>query len=200
VAIDRDPQAEERFEALAAELPCTMRFLRAGYAEALTSLQREGHQADLVMFDLGMSSLQLDARERGFSYSYDAPLDMRMDPSGEPSARALLAEVDERRLAGILRDYGEERYAKAIAAAIVRRRERQPIETTQQLVETICWPSRLPHASAQDIPPSAPSRRSGLPSTASSTRSITLCRSLGRSCPPAGASERSPFTRSRTAA
>ena len=142
VAIDRDPQAEERFEAIAAELPCTMRFLRAGYAEALTSLQREGHQADLVMFDLGMSSLQLDARERGFSYSYDAPLDMRMDPSGEPSARTLLAEVDERRLAGILRDYGEERYAKAIAAAIVRRRERQPIETTQQLVETIC--SALP--------------------------------------------------------
>jgi 16S rRNA (cytosine1402-N4)-methyltransferase len=138
VAIDRDPQAQERFEALAEELPCTMRFIHAGYAEALALLGEEGLEADFVLFDLGMSSLQLDARERGFSYSYDAPLDMRMDPGADTSARTLLAEIDERRLAGILRDYGEERYAGAIAAAIVRGRERAPIETTQQLVETIC--------------------------------------------------------------
>ena len=142
IAVDRDPQAQERFEALAVELPCTMRFIRAGYAEALELLGEEGIEPDFVLFDLGMSSLQLDERERGFSYSYDAPLDMRMDPGAEPSARTLLAEIDQRRLAGILRDYGEERYANAIAAAIVRRRERAPIETTQQLVETIC--SALP--------------------------------------------------------
>jgi 16S rRNA (cytosine1402-N4)-methyltransferase len=82
--------------------------------------------------------MQLDTRDRGFSYSYDAPLDMRMDPDSEPSARTLLAEIDERRLAGILRDYGEERYATAIARAIVRRRQSAPLRSTQELVETIC--------------------------------------------------------------
>ena len=79
--------------------------------------------------------MQLDTRERGFSYSYDRPLDMRMDPDSEPSAGTLLAEIDERRLAGILRDYGEERYARAIARAIVRRRSIAPLRSTQELVE-----------------------------------------------------------------
>jgi 16S rRNA (cytosine1402-N4)-methyltransferase len=137
VAIDRDPLAEQRFAALAAEAACSMRFIRSGYAEALELLAREGVRADMVYFDLGMSSMQVDTRERGFSYSYDAPLDMRMDPSQELSARELVAEWDERRLAHALRDFGEERHAGAIARAIVRRREQAPIETTLELVETI---------------------------------------------------------------
>jgi 16S rRNA (cytosine1402-N4)-methyltransferase len=137
VAIDRDPLAEQRFAALAAETACSLRFIRSGYAEALELLAREGVRADIAYFDLGMSSMQIDARERGFSYSYEAPLDMRMDPAQELSARQLVAEWDERRLAHALRDFGEERHAGAIARAIVRRREQAPIETTLELVETI---------------------------------------------------------------
>jgi 16S rRNA (cytosine1402-N4)-methyltransferase len=142
VAIDRDPLAEQRFASLAAELPCSLRFIRSGYAEALELLADEGVPADIVYFDLGMSSMQVDTRERGFSYSYDAPLDMRMDPAQPLSAREIVAEWDQRRLAHALRDFGEERHAGAIARAIVQRRERAPIETTLELVDTIC--SALP--------------------------------------------------------
>jgi 16S rRNA (cytosine1402-N4)-methyltransferase len=84
-----------------------------------------------------MSSMQIDTRERGFSYSYDAPLDMRMDPRQELTAREIVATWDERRLAGILREFGEERHAAQIARAIVRARARAPIETTLALVEVI---------------------------------------------------------------
>jgi 16S rRNA (cytosine1402-N4)-methyltransferase len=137
IAIDRDPLAEERFARLADDVECTLRFIRAGYAEALELLEQEGIGADAAYFDLGMSSMQVDTRERGFSYSYEAPLDMRMDPAQELSARVLVAEWDERRLARALRDFGEERHAGAIARAIVRRRAQAPIETTLELVETI---------------------------------------------------------------
>jgi 16S rRNA (cytosine1402-N4)-methyltransferase len=137
IAIDRDPLAEERFAALAAQASCAVRFIRAGYAEALEQLTREGLRADMAYFDLGMSSMQVDTRERGFSYSYEAPLDMRMDPTQELTAREIVASCDERRLARILRDFGEERHAGAIARAIVRRRAQAPIETTLQLVDTI---------------------------------------------------------------
>ena len=81
VCIDRDPAAEERFEELAREAPCETRFLRMDYADGLSRCwPRRALEADLVYLDLGISSMQVDARERGFSYSYDAPLDMRMDP------------------------------------------------------------------------------------------------------------------------
>jgi 16S rRNA (cytosine1402-N4)-methyltransferase len=137
IAIDRDPLAEGRFANLAAEALCSVRFIRASYAEALELLVREGLRADMAYFDLGMSSMQVDTRERGFSYSYEAPLDMRMDPDQPLNAREIVAEWDERRLAHALRDFGEERHAGAIARAIVRRRAEQPIETTLALVETI---------------------------------------------------------------
>jgi 16S rRNA (cytosine1402-N4)-methyltransferase len=137
IAIDRDPEAQERFAELAQDVPCAVRFIRGGYAEALESLAAEGLRADIAYFDLGMSSMQVDTRERGFSYSFQAPLDMRMDPDQELDARAILASADQRRLAAILREYGEERHAGAIARAIVRRREHAPIETTQELVEII---------------------------------------------------------------
>ncbi|MHB1859320.1 MAG: 16S rRNA (cytosine(1402)-N(4))-methyltransferase RsmH [Solirubrobacteraceae bacterium] len=137
IAIDRDPLAEQRFLELAGELACEVRFIRGDYAEALELLGEEGVCADAVYFDLGMSSMQVDTRERGFSYAYDAPLDMRMDPRQRLSAKQIVAEWDERRLAGALRALGEERHSAAIARAIVRARERAPIETTQQLVEAI---------------------------------------------------------------
>ncbi len=137
VAIDRDPLAEERFMELAEEVSCSMRFVRGGYAEALAMLAEERLRADAVYFDLGMSSMQIDTRERGFSYSYDAPLDMRMDPRQELDAREMVATWDERRLAGILRELGEERHASQIARAIVRARAQAPIETTLALVELI---------------------------------------------------------------
>jgi 16S rRNA (cytosine1402-N4)-methyltransferase len=137
IAIDRDPLAERRVQKLASEVSCAVRFIRSGYAEALELLAEEGIAADAAYFDLGMSSAQLDARERGFSYSYDAPLDMRMDPALPLSAREVVAEWDERRLAHVLREYGEERHAAAIAREIVRRRERAPIATTLELVDAI---------------------------------------------------------------
>src|SRR5256885_12576519 len=137
VCIDRDPAAEERFEEFAREAVCQTRFLRMDYAEALEQLHQEGLRADCVYLDLGVSSMQIDTWERGFSYSYDAPLDMRMDPDQSLDARELVNNWDERRLAQLFQRYGEERFARQIARAIVRRRSRQPLETTNELVETI---------------------------------------------------------------
>ena len=91
-------------------------------------------RADMAYLDLGMSSMQVDTRERGFSYAYDAPLDMRMDPEQELTAAELVNTWDRRRLARVLREYGEERYADRIAGQIVRRR---PLETTFELVDAI---------------------------------------------------------------
>jgi 16S rRNA (cytosine1402-N4)-methyltransferase len=137
VGIDRDPVAEERFAELAAEVSCDVRFLRASFAEGLELLAQEGLEADLVYLDLGVSSMQVDARERGFSYAYDAPLDMRMDPAQELTAAALVNTWERRRLARALREYGEERYADRIAGEIVRRRESAELETTFELVDAI---------------------------------------------------------------
>jgi 16S rRNA (cytosine1402-N4)-methyltransferase len=137
IAIDRDPVAESHFEQLAAEVPCQTRFLRASFAEGLRELVAEGVKADLVYVDLGISSMQVDTWERGFSYSYDAPLDMRMDPEQELDARAIVNTWEERRIAQLLREYGDERYAGQIARGIVRAREREELETTSALVDVI---------------------------------------------------------------
>ncbi len=134
ICIDRDPVAEQRFAEFAADAPCQTRFVRDDYAAGLQVLYGEGHRADMVYLDLGISSMQVDAWERGFSYSYDAPLDMRMDPDQEFSARDLVNEWPTSRIADVLRRFGEERNASGIARAIVRRR---PIETTSELVAAI---------------------------------------------------------------
>jgi 16S rRNA (cytosine1402-N4)-methyltransferase len=134
ICIDRDPAAEARFDELAAEVACETRFLRMDYAEGLAVLAEEELEADIVYLDLGISSMQVDARERGFSYSYDAPLDMRMDPSQQLDARAVVNGWDERQLAQIFRRYGEDPNARRIAREIVKRR---PLETTGELVEAI---------------------------------------------------------------
>src|ERR1700722_6839934 len=125
IGVDRDPIAEERFKALAAEVPCETRFIRADFVTALHELQDEHLRADLVYMDLGMSSMQVDTWARGFSYAYDAPLDMRMDPAQDLTAAEIVNGWDERRLARLLREYGEERYAGPIARAIVRDRARE---------------------------------------------------------------------------
>jgi 16S rRNA (cytosine1402-N4)-methyltransferase len=137
IAIDRDPAAEERFAEFAADVACRTRFIHAPFAEALADLLDEEVRADLVYLDLGMSSMQVDTRERGFSYAYDAPLDMRMDPEDELTAADVVNEWDERRLATLLRDYGEERYARPIARALVRARAKAPLHTTNELVEVV---------------------------------------------------------------
>ena len=134
VCVDRDPAAAERFEAFAAEAPCAARFVRDDYANALDALLAEGLRADAVYMDLGISSLQLDAWERGFSYAYDAPLDMRMDPEQDLSALEVVNEWSERRLADAIRRYGEDRNAGRIAREVVRRR---PLATTSELAEAI---------------------------------------------------------------
>jgi 16S rRNA (cytosine1402-N4)-methyltransferase len=137
ICIDRDPAAEERFEELAREVACETRFLRMNYAEGLELLVEEGVEADLVLLDLGISSMQVDAWERGFSYSYDAPLDMRMDPSQDLDAREIVNNWDERRISQLLHRYGEEPNARRIAREIVKRRAGQPFETTGELVDAI---------------------------------------------------------------
>ena len=138
IGIDRDPVAEERFAELAAEVSCQTRFLRTSFVDGLAELIDEGVRADLVYLDLGVSSMQVDTAERGFSYAYAASLDMRMDPIGtELTAAEIVNTWDARRLARLIRSYGEERYATPIARAIVRARHDGPIDTTQELVDVI---------------------------------------------------------------
>jgi 16S rRNA (cytosine1402-N4)-methyltransferase len=137
IGIDRDPVAAERFAELASEVRCRTRFVRADFASALTELQDDGVAADIVYLDFGMSSMQVDTWTRGFSYAYDAPLDMRMDPDQELTAAAIVNDWDERQLVRLLREYGEERYASQIVRAITRVRKRAPLQSTQELVDLI---------------------------------------------------------------
>jgi 16S rRNA (cytosine1402-N4)-methyltransferase len=137
IAIDRDPSARAYFDRFRRRTAVQGRFLRGEFSLVLEQLASNGVRADAVLFDLGVSSMQIDQPERGFSYATDAPLDMRMDPGAELSARELVNEWSERDLTTIFRDYGEERYARQIARAIGRRRRERPFERTGELVETI---------------------------------------------------------------
>jgi 16S rRNA (cytosine1402-N4)-methyltransferase len=137
IAIDRDPTARAYFDRFRKQTGVQGRFLRGDFSVVLDQLADNGARADAILFDLGVSSMQIDRPERGFSYAGDAPLDMRMDPSADYSARELVNEASERELAHIFRRYGEERYAKQIARAIARRRREQPFERTGELVDTI---------------------------------------------------------------
>ncbi len=138
VAIDRDPTVRPYFDRLKASAPGVQtRFLRGDYAVVLSQLAGNDVRADAVLLDLGLSSMQVDRPERGFSYATDAPLDMRMDPSDERSAADVLATYDEHELETIFKRYGEERYARPIARGIARRRVEEPIERTGQLVDVV---------------------------------------------------------------
>ncbi|MGH3909558.1 MAG: 16S rRNA (cytosine(1402)-N(4))-methyltransferase RsmH [Pseudonocardiaceae bacterium] len=138
VGLDRDPQAlalaADRLQAHAGRV----HLVHAVFDELPEVLQRLGiAHVDGVLFDLGVSSLQLDATERGFSYARDAALDMRMDPSTGATAADVLNGYSKAELARVLREYGEERFAGRIAAAIVAQRSREPFDGTARLVEVV---------------------------------------------------------------
>jgi 16S rRNA (cytosine1402-N4)-methyltransferase len=137
IAIDRDPSVRPYFDRVRKRTGAQGRFLRGDFSDVLAQLAANGVRAHAILFDLGVSSMQIDRPERGFSYRTDAPLDMRMDPAAELSASALVNEAGERELTRIFREYGEERYARPIARAILRRRRDQPFERTGELVDTI---------------------------------------------------------------
>jgi 16S rRNA (cytosine1402-N4)-methyltransferase len=138
VAIDRDPTVRPYFDRVkAAARGVQTRFLRGDFAVVLSQLASNGVRADAVLVDLGLSSMQIDRPERGFSYATDAPLDMRMDPSDEVSAADVVGTWSERDLERVFRVYGEERYARQIARGIGRRRAESPIERTGQLVDVV---------------------------------------------------------------
>ena len=137
VGIDRDPVAQEAFREFAGEFSGESRFMRGDFASSLGRLQDEDFRPNLIYLDLGMSSMQVDTCSRGFSYSYDAPLDMRMDPNQQLTAAEIVNSWDERRLARLLREYGEERYATQIARSVTRARSRVELTSTGQLVDAI---------------------------------------------------------------
>jgi 16S rRNA (cytosine1402-N4)-methyltransferase len=137
IAVDRDATVRPYFENFQREAGVQGRFLRGDFGVVLAQLADNDVEADAVLLDLGVSSMQIDRPERGFSYAVDAPLDMRMDLSGAVTAQDIVNEWNERELAAIFRRYGEERFARQIAQAIVRRRAERPFERTADLVETI---------------------------------------------------------------
>jgi 16S rRNA (cytosine1402-N4)-methyltransferase len=138
IAIDRDPTVRPYFERFQRRSHGVQtRFLRGDFDVVMAQLAQNGVRADAVLLDLGVSSMQIDRPERGFSYAVDAPLDMRMDPSAERTAKEVVNEAGERELADVFRRYGEERFSRQIASAIGRRRREQPYERTSELVETV---------------------------------------------------------------
>jgi 16S rRNA (cytosine1402-N4)-methyltransferase len=137
IAIDRDPEAERHFKRFAAAASADARFIHGNFALVLRNLAATGLRADALVLDLGISSMQIDRPERGFSYAADAPLDMRMDPTGDLTAAEIVNEWDERDISQLLRGYGEERFSRQIARAIVRRRAREPFARTGDLVDVI---------------------------------------------------------------
>jgi len=138
VGIDRDTQALDLAGERLASYGDRFTGVHAVYDELPRVLADLGlDTVDAVLFDLGVSSLQLDEAERGFAYRHDAPLDMRMDQSGGITAAEVLNTYDAPELERILRDYGEERFARRVAAAIVRERQREPFSTSARLVEVL---------------------------------------------------------------
>lgn len=138
ICIDRDPTAIAAARERLAPWMDRVTLVHSNFSELGEVLrQTEAGEADGMLFDLGVSSPQLDDASRGFSYMQDAPLDMRMDTDEALTARTVVNEWSGEELRRILYEYGEERYAPAIARAILRRRETRPIETTLELVDII---------------------------------------------------------------
>jgi 16S rRNA (cytosine1402-N4)-methyltransferase len=152
IGLDRDPDALRIAGERLARFGDRVMLVRTRYDGIEGVLAESGYwtsQVHGILFDLGVSSMQLDRTERGFSYSTDAPLDMRMDPDAALTAAEVLNTYDENALSRVLREFGEERFASRIAKQIVRRRANRPFSTTAELVELLY----------QAIP--APARRTG---------------------------------------
>lgn len=150
VGLDRDPEAIARSRRRLQRFADRVELVQTRYDELARVLAELGHErVDGVLFDLGVSSPQLDTPERGFSYAREAPLDMRMDPASPLTAADVVNTYSARELTRVLREYGEERFAARIAAAIVRQRERAPLTSTSQLAQLV-----------RDAIP-APARRTG---------------------------------------
>jgi 16S rRNA (cytosine1402-N4)-methyltransferase len=130
IALDRDPQAAEAARSIGDP---RFSFFRARFSE----LERVPSGVQGMLFDLGVSSPQLDDPARGFSFRHDGPLDMRMDPEAGMSAAEWLATAEEKEIGRVIRDYGEERFAKQIAAAIVAARRSEPLVRTRQLADLV---------------------------------------------------------------
>ncbi len=165
IAFDQDDQALEHAQRRLQSLPCRLELVRSNFRYLQERLQKLDFvpkdeqgipQVDGILFDLGVSSPQLDEAERGFSYNYDAPLDMRMDRTGGITARDVVNEWPEKELAYLLQEYGEEKFARRIAARIVQEREQSPIETTFRLAEIV--KEAIPAATRRTGP--HPARRS----------------------------------------
>ncbi|WP_207576375.1 16S rRNA (cytosine(1402)-N(4))-methyltransferase RsmH [Mycolicibacterium iranicum] len=149
IGLDRDPDALRIAGDRLAPFGDRVALVRTRYDGISEAVAAHGGSVDAILFDLGVSSMQLDRAERGFSYSADAPLDMRMDSGSDLTAAQILNSYDEKALARVLREYGEEKFAGRIASYIVRRRATTPFATTGQLVELLY----------EAIP--APARRTG---------------------------------------
>jgi 16S rRNA (cytosine1402-N4)-methyltransferase len=159
VCLDADPAMLERARPRLAGLPVTLVHANFGrLAEVLAELGLE--QVDGVLADLGFSSDQVDDAERGFSFSRPGPLDMRLDPGDAETAGDLLARLKERDLADLFWRYGEERYSRRVARAVVEARRRQPLRTTEELAELVrrCVP-RPPRHGGRRRPPIDPATR-----------------------------------------
>jgi 16S rRNA (cytosine1402-N4)-methyltransferase len=153
IGVDRDPTALDIVRTRLSRFADRLTLVQTRYDGIETALAESGYGStesiDGMLFDLGVSSMQLDRAERGFSYAQDAPLDMRMDPTSPLTAAEILNTYDQAALSDILRRYGEEKLARRIATHIVRRRARSPFTSTAELVEVIY----------QAVP--APARRTG---------------------------------------
>lgn len=144
IALDKDPTAIAAGRSIE---DARFTLVHRGFEQLAQVLREQGvEKVDGVLLDLGVSSPQLDDEQRGFSFRFDAPLDMRMDTSGGQTAAEWLATVEERELAEVIRDYGEERFARQIARTIVAARQERAIETTRQLSDIVgqCVRTREP--------------------------------------------------------
>ena len=152
ISVDRDDEAIAACTARLAEYADKFTIVKSNYSEIGDVLDRLGiDKIDGIMWDLGVSSHQLDDAERGFSYMAEAPLDMRMDQSGGMTAADVVNTYSEKDLARIIRDYGEEKFFPRVAHAIVTARDTKPIKTTTELADIIssAIPAAAKHAEAQ---------------------------------------------------
>lgn len=148
VGFDRDENALAHCRKQFGEAPFLVTLIHSGFDQVDERMEQEGIQrAHYILFDIGFSSPQVDRAERGFSFTKDGPLDMRMDQTQPITAAGILASWDDRALADLFKNYGDERFARKIAKAIARRRREEPIETTQELADVVlnAIPDRYQH-------------------------------------------------------